>query len=318
VAASAAVGLVPLVAMTLLFGQTNMGSVTGVVDRAVERFSWEGVTFYLRVLPAQIGWLAVGLTAVALGVLAFRPAWRPPRTDLVVLAGWLLVGYLFFWSIDLKEQRFTLMLLLPLAAAVYLVLVRAVPARARMAVAWLLAIGSFAATLLTAPVPAVKGHMDAARWIRDNTPPGVVLFSGKRDGSFIFNLRTLDEDRAYTVLRADKLLLELAIRRELGVKEKSFTDAEIAEMLTRYGVGYVVAERDFWTDLKPMAALQRVLESGQFEEVARIPIVANVPHPDRELRVFRNRAPLPDAAARIRVDLPAIGRSFEGEVSGSK
>jgi hypothetical protein len=158
----------------------------------------------------------------------------------------------------------------------------------------------------------MTGYMEAARWVRQNTPPGVVMFSGKRDGAFIFNLRTLDPQRRYAVIRADKLLLEIAIRREMGVREKSVDREELADMLTRYGVGYVIAERDFWTDLRPMALLQELLESDRFEEVASIPVNGNVPHPDKELRIFRNKAPLPDAAARIRVDLLAIGRSFEG------
>src|SRR5205085_555805 len=157
----------------------------------------------------------------------------------------------FFWFVDLKKPRFTLVILLPLAAAIYVVLSHAIPRAWRETAGWTLALGTFTYTILFAPVPEIGGYMEAARWIRTQTPPGTVLFSGTRDGSFIFNLRSLDEDRHYSVIRADKLLLEFAIQREAGVREKDIPRNEIAPLLTGYGVGYVVAERDFWTDLKP-------------------------------------------------------------------
>jgi hypothetical protein len=310
--AAAAVGVIPLAVFTIKFGQTNMESVSGIVDSEVARMSFAGLTYYLAILPNQIGWIAVVLAVGATIALLLKPAWRPPRADLLLLALWFAVGYVFFWSIDLKSARFTLVMLLPLAAVIFIVLSRALPPIMRLPVGWALAIAGFAYTIVFAPVPVIGGYMQAAQWIRDHTPPGTVMFSGMRDGSFIFNLRTLDPERRYSVLRSDKMFLELAIRREAGVREKPIRREQIAPLLTSYGVGYVVAERDFWTDLRPMALLQEVLDSNAFEEVARIPVTGNVPHIDKELRIYRNRAPLPEKAARLRVDLPAIGQHFEG------
>ena len=71
-------------------------------------------------------------------------------------------------------------------------------------------------------------------------------------------------------VRADKLFLSIAVRRELGVQETTYTDEQIRDLLRDIGVSIVVAQRDFWTDLDQMAALQRVLDGPDFEEIRRI------------------------------------------------
>jgi hypothetical protein len=88
----------------------------------------------------------------------------------------------------------------------------------------------------------------------------------------------------------------------------------IAAMLDHYGVRYVVAERDFRTDLQEMALLQDALQSDQFEQVTAIPVEANVPHPDHELRIFRNRHSLSEQPAHVSLEERTVGRTFSGNV----
>lgn len=71
-------------------------------------------------------------------------------------------------------------------------------------------------------------------------------------------------------MRADKLLLGVAVRRELGVEQKGHTEADIAEAINANGVHYVVMQPGFWIDLEAMRRFERVMSSEQFEEVARI------------------------------------------------
>ena len=111
---------------------------------------------------------------------------------------------------------------------------------------------------------------------------------------------------------ADKLFLSVAVRRELGVRETSFSDEQIRDLLRDVGISVVVAQRDFWTDLGQMAALQRVLDGPDFEEIDRIPVVANVPVEDHELRVYRARWDPRPARRDLVIDLPIVGRSVQG------
>ena len=167
-------------------------------------------------------------------------------------------------------------------------------------------------TFIAVPVPYVGGYAQAVDYIAQNAPPNAtVVFSGKRDGAFVFDMRAREDRRDIDVIRADKLLLRVAIRRELGVEEKGASPAEIAKMMDDYGVSYIVAQSDFWTDLQTMANLQSALRSERFEEVTRIPVAANVPVEDRELRIYRNKTPISAERKKLRIDLPIIGRTIE-------
>jgi len=109
-------------------------------------------------------------------------------------------------------------------------------------------------------------------------------------------------------------LLEISVRRTLGVREIALSEQEIGALLDRTGIGYVVAQDDFWTDLPVMARLQQVLRSPHFQQVARIPIVANVPTEDRTLLIYRNTVAVAQGSRNIDLNLPIIGRKVEGVI----
>jgi 4-amino-4-deoxy-L-arabinose transferase-like glycosyltransferase len=308
------IGFIPVALLTLKFGQANVQSITGIADAEVSRTSIAGWLWYAKKLPEQLG------GPILIGALLGGGAmWLRRRElnwiDFTLLFGWLAIGYLFFSAIDLKESRHSTLILPPLLIMAGFAADRLLPARLSSYVALLLVVGTGVYTLRYSPVPAVEGYREAADWIAKNAPKNaVILFSGKRDGSFIFNMRTHGERRDLYIVRADKLLLEVAVRRELGVGQKQYSTQQIGEMLDRYGVQYVVAQTDFWTDLEVMANLQNLLQSDHFEAVTTIPVTANVPTEDKELRIYRNTHPIDAKRPEIELDLPIIGRSVEGHV----
>ena len=320
VSAIAAVSLLPLVLLTVNFGQANVQSVTGIADAEVPRSSLAGWLWYAGRLPEQMGIPALLLAVAGLGALAVnRGAVRNVGASELLLGGlWFVLGYLFFSSIDLKETRHSVFILLPLVAAAILPWQALLPRTfARLLVVGT-AVATFAFTALYRPVFYVRGHAEAADIIAHSAPPNsVVVFSGYRDGSFIFNLRTHEERRDLSVVRADKLLLRIAVRRELGVQEKDLGENEIRDLLGRIGAAYVVAETGFWVDLPAMKRFETVLQSGSFKAVARIKTRANYPASDRELVIFRNLGPLAKGPVRLDLELPIIDRSISGTV-GSK
>jgi len=67
------------------------------------------------------------------------------------------------------------------------------------------------------PVYFVDGYARAAAEVARLAPRGsTVMFSGYRDGSFVFNLRAREDRRDLHVMRADKLLLGVAGRARPG------------------------------------------------------------------------------------------------------
>ncbi|HWT08189.1 MAG TPA: hypothetical protein VN329_03440, partial [Roseomonas sp.] len=310
------VGLVPLMALTLKFGQANVQSVVAIADTPASRNTLAGWTWYAEQMPAMAGWPVLGLAAIGAVAGLRGMSGGLARAARVMFPAWFVLGYLALSFVELKEARHGVILLVPVAvwAALGLrVLLRPLPGVLAGAIGVAAAAVLAVTTMLFGVVPQVDGYRRAARIAAEIAPPqGAVLFSGKRDGSFIFSMRTATGRDDLMTVRADKLFLSVAVRRELGVRETTYTDEQIRDLLRDVGISVVVAQRDFWTDLDQMAALQRVLDGPEFEEIERIPVVANLPVEDRELRIYRPRWEPRPARRDLVIDLPIIGRSVQG------
>jgi 4-amino-4-deoxy-L-arabinose transferase-like glycosyltransferase len=309
--------LLPLAWLSWTFAALNANSVTGGAWTQIPVFSLRGWLFYLRKFPSQVGWATFLLAASAVVLGMLRKPWRLAGERF--FAGWLVVGYIFFSLIALKEPRHTVLILLPLTFFAIRAIVGLLPAKIGPVVALAFGIFTLGHTLLRAQVPAMHGYREAVDYVAKNAPPNsVILFSGYRDGPFIFDLRTREDRRDLSVLRADKLLLRVAQRRELGVEELDVTPVQTGEMLNRYGVKYIVSQPNFWDDLSNMQMLQNVLHTRQFRLIATIPVGSNVNHTDRELEIYENLGPLSKNKERIRLELPIVGIVVQGIVGRGK
>lgn len=318
----ACIGLIPLLVLTVKFGQANIQSAYRINDSLVSRRSLDGWLWYLRQFPGQLGWAmlaagAAGMMAAAWSAVAAVRGRRPAasalsRGDAVFWLLWMMAGYLFFSAIDLKEARHSVYILPPLVLAAALLLMRIRQPRWRGAALAALTAAVGLQTVLLRPVAYVGGYAEAARLVAEQAPKdSSVLFSGYRDGSFVFNMRTHEERRDLTVVRADKMLLNVAVRRELGVKEHELSEKDILAQIDGLNVSYLVVQPGFWNDLAVMQRFERVLAAGQFEEVARIATPNNVRAYEKELVIYRNKAPSGRRAGPRKLDLPIINRSID-------
>ena len=310
--------VLPLAAVNFSFARLNVGSVVGGQWSSLPIFSWAGWTFYARHFPGQTNWSVVILAVAGLACAVVKKRWWGEGETF--LGAWLIVGYVFFSLIALKEPRHTVLILLPLAFLAVQAFVRLAPARIVPWLALAFAGASFGNTLWRHPAPYVDGYGQAADYVAARAPRGsVVLFSGYRDGSFVFDIRRQVRRPDLWVLRADKLLLRVPQRRELGLEELNVSEDETFAIMNRYGVSYVVNQANFWDDLKNMQQLQRVLHSSQFRKVATIPVVSNVNHEDRELEIYENLGYSGvNRRERIRLDLPIIGVQVEGIIDNTE
>ena len=295
IAAVSAVALVPLALLTLRFAAfdlVNVGSrpdLTGVPPRA----SLGGVAWYAVHLPAMFGWPLIVLAVAGLALRAIR------RPALPLVLGWLIVTYLMLTLIALKEERHGLTLAVPLAvlASGALAWLLGQGARPRLAgtvggLVVLASLGAFAASLAQGQTPVILGYHQAADDIVRLMPQGGrVLFSGNRDGAFTADIRFMDPDRRYTVLRVDKMFLHVAVQPGLGLHPRDLTQTQVSAMLDRYGVQYVVSEPNLWLEAPVMREFDSVLHSPQFKEVERIPVEG--PTAEKEVVIYRNQDALP-------------------------
>lgn len=304
VALLAAAGLVPLALITLKFGQANVQSVAGIADAVTSRASWQGWVWYLRQIPSQTGWPLAVLGAGGAAVAAWR---RMPGLGLWWLS--FAMGYVFFSSIDLKEARHSVFLLPTVVFLAVLLLHTQLPRRQGHWAMVALVLATAGLTAWERPVFYVKGYAQAAAEMARLAPQGsTVLFSGYRDGAFVFNMRAQEERPDLQVMRADKLLLSVAVRRELGVEQKGLTEPEIAEALNANAVHYVVMQPGFWIDLEAMQRFERVMATDQFEEVARIETPANFPAHETQLVIYRNRGQVAQQRPSGNIELKIIKR----------
>jgi len=315
------IGLVPLAVLTMKFGQVNMQSVSGIVDSEVSRKTLAGWLWYAKQMPGQLGWPA--LLAALLGLVSLILGAGRVREHLFLIL-WLVIGYLFFSAIDLKEARHSVFLLLPLAilaASGLVFLLRKQPMLAGGSVA-ALGLITLGWTMFLRPVQYVAGYHELSDYIAQVAPKdAVVVFSGYRDGSFIYAMRTHEERRDISTVRADKLLLRIAVRRSLGVEQKLMTEDEIVSMLDGLGVRYVAAQPGFWTDLEAMRRFESALNSSHFEKLRRFPTPANYHAQESEIVVYKNRDAISTQPKQLNIELPMIGKKITGTVgqaSGGK
>jgi 4-amino-4-deoxy-L-arabinose transferase-like glycosyltransferase len=314
VALLAIVGLVPLAVLTLKFGQANMQSVSGISDSEVSRATLAGWLWYAKQMPAQLGWPALAAALIGLGTIILPPARLREYLPLIL---WLAIGYLFFSAIDLKEARHSLFLLIPLtifAASGLTLLLRGQPLLAGSVV---VAIGVFTLgwTMHARPVQYVAGYRELSDYVAQVAPKNaVVVFSGYRDGSFIYAMRTHEERRDISIVRSDKLLLRIAVRRSLGVEQKLMREDEIQSMLDGLGVRYVAAQPEFWTDLEAMKRFENVLHSSHFQKLRTFPMRANYHAQENEIIVYKNLDRVSDKPRQLNIELPMIGKKISGTV----
>jgi 4-amino-4-deoxy-L-arabinose transferase-like glycosyltransferase len=119
-------GLVPIVLLTVAFGETNIQSVAGRPSD-LPLASVAAWLFYAEAMPQYLGYTALILGVGGFVLVALRRT-RPLEPWLAgLLVGWLGLGYVFFSAISVREPRHGLMIAFPLVLFALLVLHRSYP-----------------------------------------------------------------------------------------------------------------------------------------------------------------------------------------------
>jgi len=309
-----ALGLIPAVLLTLKFGAVNVDSVAGR-STDLPRTSLAAWLFYADAVPQYLGYIAAALAVCGLVlVMLRRPAPLEPWFSWL-LVGWLVFGYLFFSVIGVREPRHGMMIAFPLTVFAVLAVHWALPRSLAPAAVAGLGIATFLYSLFLYPPPRIEGYANIADYVALHAPKNaVVLFSGYRDGNFVFDLRTHEERRDISTIRADKLLLRIAVERVRGVGQADLDEKQIADALRDYGVSLIVFQPDFWTDLREMARLSAVVHRPDFERVATFDITGTARHSDNRIEIYKPTYPVEQTHRALQLQLPIIGDSIKGKV----
>jgi Dolichyl-phosphate-mannose-protein mannosyltransferase len=310
------VGIVPLGFLTYRFGSVNVDSVVGRPG-ALSRLGLDAWLFYGRLIPHDLGIVAAVLSVVGLVGLVRARAGSHERWMGLFLLTWLVVAYLFFSAISLREPRHGLMMLLPLAISAIVALHTLLPVRLRQTGAVLLGAGTFCYSLIFYPPPHVDGYGAVADYVADNAPANaLVIFHGYRDGNFVFDMRTHAERRDIMTLRTDKMLVSVKVGDPaLGLSQSNLSEQEIEAAVRSLGADLIVYQPGFWNDLREMARFEAVLRTPNFEPVAHFDITSTVPHGDRLIEIYRPTYPVKRTKHEVQLEMPMLNAQFLGDVT---
>ena len=314
---AAALGLVLLLPALVLFFKfasydlEQAASLQGFMPR----WSIEGLTYYARIMGSVMSWPTVILALLYCVLAPFMPWLRLPRNDAVFLLAWVIVGYVFYTMIALKEPRHILFITYPLALACVLLLDRSLrryPWRAAAPLA--LACGVFAFSLTARAVPYVTGMRQAAQEVARLAPPDTnVAFWGRIDGTFVYAMRAYASRPDLGVVRLDKLLLnDVKIMLERGFTQKDWATDEIIAQLRNLHVQYVVMQTRYGESFTEIQRLAEALRSDKFQEVRRIPMTSNFSfrYYTDELVIYRAVGPVAPGRVAPPIEIGIIGKSI--------
>jgi hypothetical protein len=305
----AAILVTPLAVITLKLGKMNADLASGQALGGTDRFSLAGWTYYAQMLLHDCGAIPLVLAAIAVAVAIWK---RPPVSSLFAMMVSLFVaGYVFFSLIALKDERYTLHFIVPVAIAAAAAFPLLLPARAAGWVAAIAGVLIFGLTISTQKVPWVAGPLEAAKLAAQYAPPdSSILLNTHRSAAFIFDLRALGTRPDLRVIRAEKLLADYRQGRDYGVKALDVNRAEIAQYFPKYRIGVIVFQTGFWTDIPTIGALDDIIRGTGFDVIRLVNVTGNVRHEETDLRVLRYTGPLAEHAAPIDLNIPLIGQHF--------
>lgn len=315
--------LIPACFLIMRFGDANFGSVAGRPGD-LGRFSLAAWLFYARQMPEQLGYVIV-ILAIAGGalMLARRIPWRMPPWFTVMLLSWFAFGYALFSFIEVREPRHDILVLFPL---IYLAASTLDRIGERIPLGGFLTLlvggGIYAYSAVYAAPPVVTGYRDIATYVAANAPRnGVVLFAGYRDGNFVFAMREHPERQDLTIVRADKLLLTIAVERIRGVTDAGLDESQVLSLLQSLGISMVVAQDDFWQDIPQVARLYHVLDGPAFKRIQSFAITGDLSTNDGrdgngrgQVEIFTPTYPVTPHEKTMTFDLPIIGHTVTGGI----
>ncbi len=305
--------MLPLVAIFFAFGRYNLEQAASVPTAINPRWSIASWTYYASVLPASVTWPLLVLALLFIVCLSFR-SFRLARPDLVFLAVWVASGYAFYSIVAVKEPRYDLFAVYPIALAGILFIDRALSRfNWRPAISLILAATLLVFSHSKRPAPYVTGMREAADFIAKAAPQDSnVAFWGRWDGSFIFDMRAYADRPDLGVLRMDKLLLtDVVVSFDLGMKDKRLTQDQIIKAFRDYHVQYVVFQNGFRDDIDSVKTLDSLLRSDLFEPVSDIKMTANYRFSYiTDLAIYRFRETPAPGRVLPPVEIKLLGKSL--------
>ena len=275
-------------------------------DSYGDKWGYEAISFYLVKLPSQTGVLALVLAGV--GLFFIR---RLGAAMAVFLLAWFVVSYAMVTTASLKVPRFFFVGLFPVAVLGAIGAARLLTPFAKPAVRTAAAM-VLAATLTGAAwgrsIEHAPDYGSVVAGLRSDLDGQAVLFSGLRDGDFVFAVRQHVPWRRSTVIRGSKLLYTCTAGPDLDLVSYVSSPMAVADRMRELAFQYVFVERVNVVGTKPDDWLRTYLNlSGDYERVATHVFETDAADSDRgdvTVDVFRLAKPIKRSVEYFDIPMP--------------
>lgn len=309
-----AVGLalfIPVVVLFFSFGRYNLTQAYAMgsgFDRVRE------FLVYARLLPGVLSWPVIVLSIVFVVAATVQPRYRIDRPSAVLLIAWVVVMYLFYSTIHIKEPRHILMIGYPLALVAVLVVDRSLRGwRWRGTFEVSAAAALLLTTFLRVPIPYVSGMRAAATIVAKAAPHDTnVAVWCRYDGTFVFDMRAYGKRPDLGIVRLDKVLFRnVTVGFDRGYKSNHFDVDSLLGKMKALHVQYVVFQTGYMQDAAPVAVLAKLLATGAFVHVGSVKMAANYAFsPITTLQIYRLKEKLPPGRPNDKIQIGILGRSI--------
>jgi hypothetical protein len=203
-------------------------------------WSIASILFYPRTIPGQVGWIVL-MAAVAGAAVSFRSL----NDHWWFLAAWVFVALVMVTVASLKTPRFVYVAVLPLVVWASIAAVRTLnairlPSLRVAAIAVLVAYTGWMG--FRRPVNDGPDFGPLVQASRGKIEDQVVLFSGLRDGDFVFAVREHIPWRRSVVIRGSKLFYTCIAGPDLDMVPYVNSPQELAQTMRRFAFVQVFVE----------------------------------------------------------------------------
>ena len=264
------------------------------------------ISYYVRILPRQLGLPLLCLSLLGLGWAVFTSA---RRYRFLLL--WVASSYLCFTLIAEKEPRHIMIWIPPL---VYFAIlgIRLLLRRPR----WVLLFSAaFACYFLVASLrfrrPTVIGVEDAAQFVLSQPESDIVYYQGSLNGDFIFFVRKFDPEKRHMVAREKQVVVSNVDYERRQVLD---TSEEVLNLFQTWGIRYAFLEDEPY--IPGLDPARRLFLSDQFELVKVFPLWSSDPSfAAHEVSLYRYRGELHRTNREVTIPMLTLRQNIQADLS---
>lgn len=274
--------------------------LVSVISTGTSIFSLENWLFYIKHLQQFLGipiliLFVLGIASYFIPKRHIRRILQEPkaRNELIyILTGAAI--YLLLSLIPWKNHRY-LVIIIPFLIILSAVFTFRIKAKIKnVKITWiiisLVLIFQFVQASLF-HLDYIRGHEKAAEFVYKNSKTKTVLFYGGENGRFVYNMRLLDKEKEFVVLRGSMVFssFKSADGWVSGSRELVETPEDAIKLLNEYNVDYVIVEDINAFGFDSYHILLKSLKTQYFEPAKKVNLKTTFVGRANNLLVYENK-----------------------------